>query len=891
MKCPGLTLLCLILLGVCSSMVAAVEPSPEDLLNGAMNSWRSGDVEAAREQFTEIIQNGSEDPRVYYFRGILAEQQGEKGDADFREGAELEVAMSAASRVNRAIEKTQGSLRAKIEKFRAAARDELNSDPETARLKTSYREALNARAEGNLAKALARFEDITSIGTDPRYFYMHGVTLAEMGEAEKAREAFAEGLKRETTPEDVELVNLALADIQGEVRRLIEEETVVESGEELITRQKNQREVARRAAMTAEEFLADANAASIAAEQRAEEERAARRTAAANQIIAERKAREELESKISKAPPIPPDPDEPAVAAAEPLNLDTASPEPDAPVPTPGTSANPFLGGPASAPASNAPAVSSVTPGPIDMSYLPAATEYLMYVRPADMLNSQFVKPLTDMPQFEAALAQMSAQLGFTPSDIDSVTMGMSNVMATMLPVIAQASSGTPPNPAALTQQMIGGENAITIIRTTTDIDFNALTQASNGTEGSHQGKSYLLLQTPDPAQPQMAVYAIDARTFVFASEPGVKAVISNGAGEPANDAFAFVSRSSHMVQAFSSPLLAGMSAGIPDAPEGVPPQVGQLLAAIRGNIAGAAIVLEAGSDLKFNVVLNLTDSSAASEANTALTGGLVMAKQAAPLFLGSAPPELQPSLTQALNSLSSSSSQSVVSVSLNIPGSLVQTLKDNPQLLGPVMAAQAAAENASQSNNLKQIAIAMHMYHDNYNTFPAADGNARSGAEKSTGLSWRVYILPLLDQRALYEQFHLDEPWDSDHNQTLIPQMPDVFRVPEVTIPGYTSVQVFSAANCPFDPAKPSAMKDIVDGTSTTIMAVVAGPEAATPWTQPGGLPFDPSNPILALGTVADLIQVCLCDGSVRSISKDIDPQTLSNLIQHADGNPIGNF
>ena len=102
---------------------------------------------------------------------------------------------------------------------------------------------------------------------------------------------------------------------------------------------------------------------------------------------------------------------------------------------------------------------------------------------------------------------------------------------------------------------------------------------------------------------------------------------------------------------------------------------------------------------------------------------------------------------------MSSSSSGAVVSVALNIPGELVQVLKDNPEVLGPVAAAQQAAGSAQQKNNLKQIALAMHNYHDVHRTFPPAYQADASGKPL---LSWRVLILPYLEQDALYREFHL---------------------------------------------------------------------------------------------------------------------------------------
>ena len=80
-----------------------------------------------------------------------------------------------------------------------------------------------------------------------------------------------------------------------------------------------------------------------------------------------------------------------------------------------------------------------------------------------------------------------------------------------------------------------------------------------------------------------------------------------------------------------------------------------------------------------------------------------------------------------------------------------------------------------SSSNNLKQTALAIHNYHAAYKQLPE-DIKAPDGTPL---LSWRVAILPFIEQAALYEQFHLDEPWDSPHNLKLLNGMPPVYRHP----------------------------------------------------------------------------------------------------------------
>lgn len=884
MKCRSVCLFCLIMLSLTAH--GADRASNDSLLNNALSVWRAGDLGSAEKLLSEIIENGTDDPRPLYFRGILAEQTGKDGSADLKAAAKLEAETSTASLVNRSIDRTQGPLRVRIERYRLEARNALKADPENERLKLVYRDALEARRQGDSKSAIQLLKEATAGGSDPRYFYMLGVTLAEAGDNEEAREFFVAGLKHEQTPEQSQLVSEALSGVQGDIRRMIEEQTSIEVAGQKLTRQTNLRQIRRRSLMTQDQLLADASAAQEMAAAREEAEDAARRKAAADKILAENKARDAAAERMKEnavaaaekpAAPAAEMPEEPAVAATEPMPAD-----PDAPV-------NPFLTGGAGAGPAMAPK-SSVTAGPIDMSYLPAATEYLMYVRPGDMLASGFAKPLTDMPQFQQAMTEMSAQTGFVPGDIDSVTMGMGNLIATMIPVIGQAMAGGQPDGAAISKQLMGGENVMIVVRASKDIDIAPLMAQGGSTELTHEGKTYYLLKNPDPNAPVMAMHAVDSKTFLMASEAGLKAAMTNGPGEATNDQFAFVSRSSHLVQAFSSPLLAGMSAGIPDPPPNVPPQVAQLVGAIKGRISGGAIILDAGSDLALNIKLNLTEESAAGEANQALAGLVMMGKQMAPFALGQAPPPLQPSLGQAVNSLASSTADSSVTVSITIPGALVQVLKDNPELLGP-MAGGPQAGGMIQDNNLKQVALAMHNFHDTYNHFPTADGNGESGDGKKSGLSWRVHILPYLEQAELYNQFHLDESWDSPHNMALVSQMPDVFKVQGVDQPGMTTMHVFASPNTPFDPEKPIGFRDIVDGTSNTIMTVVAGPETAAPWTKPGGLTLDAANPVGALGTPGPSFPVAFCDGSVRSISVNVDPQVLSNLIQFNDGNPVSGF
>jgi len=175
---------------------------------------------------------------------------------------------------------------------------------------------------------------------------------------------------------------------------------------------------------------------------------------------------------------------------------------------------------------------------------------------------------------------------------------------------------------------------------------------------------------------------------------------------------------------------------------------------------------------------------------------------------------------------------------------------------------------------------------------FAAGEPIPRSRFSPWGGLdAWRVLILPFLDRQDLYQQFHLDEPWDSEHNKKLIAKMPAVFRGdPKDGVPeGHTTVIVFTGEGTPFGMEKAPSFRDFTDGTSNTIAFVAAGPDKAVPWTKPQDLPFDPANPIAALGKISDRgFIVALFDGSVHRLPKNIPAATLKALITHASGEKV---
>lgn len=198
---------------------------------------------------------------------------------------------------------------------------------------------------------------------------------------------------------------------------------------------------------------------------------------------------------------------------------------------------------------------------------------------------------------------------------------------------------------------------------------------------------------------------------------------------------------------------------------------------------------------------------------------------------------------------------------------------------------ARSAAQRMSSQNNLKQLGLAIHSYHDMYNALPPAVVKDAEGKPLYSGL---VLLLPFMEQDSLYQQFDKSKAWNDPANEHLSSLSIPMLMNPASTntAAGHCDYKLVGGANAVLaDNGQKSTLMNVLDGTSNTIMAVEVGSSGAPKsWAQPltwdSSQTFDSPHPTV--------VNVLFADGSVRALPKTTPLQTLRLLSDRQDGQVV---
>ncbi len=551
--------------------------------------------------------------------------------------------------------------------------------------------------------------------------------------------------------------------------------------------------------------------------------------------------------------------------------------------------AAPTAGGPESSPAAPAPAPAASAAGTtqLDLRFAPKEAFAAFVAFPRRVLNNGELAKADLAAMFEP----LQKHLGFTPREVEQVMS-----FAVMTPA---ASPQSPPN-------FGGGAEIVVSQSVDQDLLLKSLLEPYKAEVAGAAGQKYFRA-AKDPTRPTFSppppVAFIDDHTFIVADEPTMKLMLGAARQRLAgNDT--------------QSPLTALVGKLDPKADLAVvainPDEIRKLVdATVKAGAAPPALApyaelpdlvqsttltINTQPELGIHWLIEGRDEASAKKIADMIAGARQMANQMLPAFkqlAESRPPEIRPAADYAVGLATKLAAgitpkQTGNQVTLDIQN--LGTVDDlATKMIAPgIVSARTAARRMQRMNDLKQLALAMQVYAAAKGTLPPAAIYSKDGKPL---LSWRVAVLPYLEQANLYKAFHLDEPWDGPNNKQISAVLIALFVPKNATNDQQrlTRYVVPTGKGTIFDGNDGIKLSDMTDRLSNTIMIVEVGPDKAVAWAAPEDMAFDPEKPAAGLGEIPDEgFLAAFADGSVRLIKKSVDPETLRRLFIRNDGQPI---
>ncbi len=513
-------------------------------------------------------------------------------------------------------------------------------------------------------------------------------------------------------------------------------------------------------------------------------------------------------------------------------------------------------------------------PAPAYAKYFPKGAAVAVLIQPGKLLESELVSQLP----LEKELAEVQEKSGLDPKSVKQV-------------VFAAAP------PAALDQR--GEPDVAVVVSFTTPVELRAVLQKvgfpGKIEEKSHNDVSYLSIERPGPGGP-VAALALDETSYVLTPEPLMHAALDRDATEgPLAAQLAKTDLDHEFVLVATmegqDALLEQLNAVAQSGQ--VPPMLAPLLSVPQKLLA---VTITAGFSGENLVAIKF---DARDESGGELIESLaVFGKTTLEGFYEQQKPQLagQPALAEfaekLIAGLSVARDGTQVRFELENPGGLDEVAKVLAKMAEAAKASARAAARASQDKNmLKQIGLAFHNYHDVFNSFPVSDNPKWFGKDEQPLMSWRIHVLPFVDQAPLYNRLNMEEAADSDQNKLVLAAAQNPYRsVSDDEKSKTTRFRMFSGEGTLLPGGKGMRIRDITDGTSNTILAIQVGPKKAVPWHQTKtGIPIDSKKLLEELGKPGPTgYLVLFCDGSVQTLPADISVEQLKALVTIGGGEVV---
>lgn len=515
-------------------------------------------------------------------------------------------------------------------------------------------------------------------------------------------------------------------------------------------------------------------------------------------------------------------------------------------------------------------------PGNINLRWLPRQAEAMVHID-FDRLLSGPIGQLLQNPLVSGQVDAFRAQAGFGPEDLGSLTVGVGGIGALV-------TSGQPPTPESL--PVIG------VLRLKKPVDATKLQAAIPGASTTTEGSlNFIRL----PGDLPKSMWFADSSTVIIGAEDAVRQAATTSPSPTALDTALLDGQS--VVQVLFSPRDTSIfqHPGFQAPPEG-PPGATAIVTAIRQNVTAVAFNFDLTNDIGVSLATRCRDASGAQQVAAAFTEAQSENTAQAEAMANSPQAAMLGPMIDISRQMSESTRIEAVdticrSTAIATDGGQ-QVVNYLPVMIGSAMAQGfsqgAAIQSTTTKNNLRQIGIAMHNFHDAYGRFPNTAPQSPTGEK---WLSWRVHLLPFLGEEDLYKQFNLEEPWDSPTNRPLAELMPEVFRSPEDNslLPGQTLFQTPVSAGTAFEGEKGFPLRAFTDGTSNTVLVLEAAPTRAVYWTQPIDFDFNPDQPLNGIGGFGpDGFHAVFADGSVRFIDSSTATETLKAIFTRNGGEVV---